>query len=172
MAAVVIGRVGTDVVVPGEVCVKTGVRTREFVVLRGSTTPPWVHVLLIVTIVGWLWASAMAARRYRVEVPFVHRHWDRWRSIRRAALLLGLVGVILACWASVAGVPHSAAFLGLTVGAVVLGVGNSLVNTVGVTQRGDLLLLTRVDPDAVVAIRAGMTAARRVSHPDVEAGSA
>lgn len=172
MAAVVIGRVGAEIAVPGDVCVKTGIRTREYVVLRGSTTPPWVNVLIIVTIVGWLWASAMAARRYRVEVPFLHRHWDRWQRIRRIACVVGLLGVILACWASVAGVPHSAAFLGVTAGGVALGVGNSLVNTVGVTQRGDLLLLTRVHPDAVAAIRAGMTAARRVSHPNVETGSA
>ncbi|XBB69692.1 hypothetical protein ABFU82_10395 [Nocardioides sp. WV_118_6] len=171
MAAVVIGHVGGEIAVPGEVCVKTGIRTREFVVLRGSTTPPWVNVLIVFTVIGWLWASSMAARRYRVEVPFLHRHWDRWRRIRRTAVLVALIGVILACWASVAGIPHSAAFLSLTVGGIALGIGNSLLNTVGLTQRGDLLLLTRVHPDAVVAIRAGLSTARRVSQPGTEARS-
>lgn len=85
---------------------------------------------------------------------------------------IGLLGLIAACWASVAGIPRSVAFLSLTVGGVVLGVGNSLLNTVGVHQRGDLLLLTRAHPDAVAAIRAGLRPAHRVSHPDVEAGSA
>ncbi|GAA3653949.1 hypothetical protein GCM10022237_12390 [Nocardioides ginsengisoli] len=53
-----------------------------------------------------------------------------------------------------------------------VGVGNNLRHTVGFVQRGDLLPLTRVHPDAVTAIRAAQTAAGRVSHPGVEAGSA
>jgi hypothetical protein len=168
----VIGRVGSEVVVPGGVCVRTGVPTRQFVIIRGSTVPRWVHVLLPLTFLGWIFASGMASRRYRVEVPFVHRQWDRWNRLRLAAWAIALSGVIMTCGAALADVPHAGSFLCLTAGGVVLGVGNGLANTVGFVQRGDLLLMTRVHPDAVAAIRAARSDARRVSHPGAEAGSA
>jgi hypothetical protein len=172
MAAVVIGPVGGDVVVPGGVCVKTGARTPQYVIMRGSTTPGWVSFMILFTFIGWLWASSMASRRFRVEVAFLHEAYDRWNRIRRIAWIIGSLGVMLACWTSVADIPHAAAFLSLTAGGLVLGVGNALLNTVGFVQRGDLLMMTRVHPDAVAAIRAGQAEVRRVSHPGAEAGSA
>ena len=157
MAEIAIGRVGSEVVVPGGVCVKTGVRTREFVVIRGSTRPAWVHVLLLFTVLGWMFASSMASRRYRVEVPFQHRAWDRWNRIRWVAWGVGTGSVVAAYGASAAGVPHSGAPLCLTLGALLLGVGNGLVHTVGFRQRHDLLVMTRVHPDAIAAIMAAVT---------------
>ncbi|TNM41218.1 hypothetical protein FHP29_09480 [Nocardioides albidus] len=95
---------------------------------------------------------------FRVEVSFQHRAWDRWSRLRRVAWALAIGGVAGVIWASASDVPHAGAFLCLTVGASVLGVGNALAHTVGFRQQGDLLVMTRVHPQAVAAIRRAMTA--------------
>lgn len=118
--------------------------------------PAWVHALVVLTFLGWVFAQAMSSRRYRVEVPFQHRAWDRWNRIRRLARVLGVGGVVVSFWASASGAPHGAAFLALTAGALVLGIGNGLVHTVGFRQQDDLLVTTRVHPDAIAAIMAAV----------------
>jgi hypothetical protein len=162
MATVVVGRVGTDVVVPSDVCVKSGVPTTDRVIIRGSTAPRWVMVLLVFTIVGWLFATAMTSRRYRVEVPFEHSLYDGWRQLRNFVVAVGSVGVIAAVVASLNGLGHPWVPLLLTVGAVALGTANTLRHHVGVQQRGpETLVLTRVHPAAAEAIVRG----RALSSP-------
>jgi hypothetical protein len=153
MARVVLGRIGSEVVVASDRCVKSGVPTSQRIVVRGRTTPGWVHVLLVFTIIGWLFASGMASRRYRVEVPFRHELYDRWRRINRAAWLLGLLGAGLTLWATVAGGDRAGMFLAIAVGGLALGLGNALLHNVGVRQQdASELVLTRVHPDAAAAI--------------------
>ncbi|MBM7519735.1 hypothetical protein [Nocardioides nitrophenolicus] len=160
MAQVSVGRVGGDVVVPGDVCVKTGVPTRQRVTISGATVPSWVHALIVFSFLAWLIAQSNSQRRYRVEVAFQHAAWDRWNRLRRLAWALGTGGLVAAFWASTSGVPHGLAFLALTAGGFVLGLGNALVHTVGFRQQDDLLVMTRVHPDAVAAIRAARIASQ------------
>lgn len=177
MAEIAIGRVGSEVVVPGEVCVRTGVPTRQRVTIRGATVPRWVHVLIVFSFFAWLIAQGNSQRHYRVEVPFLHHAWDRWNRIRRVAWALGVGGVVASFWASASGVPNGAALLALTAGGLVLGVGNALLHTVGFRQYDGLLVMTRVHPDAVAAIRVAMQVPSqpgpdRVFGPGSEEGSA
>lgn len=156
MATVVVGHVGTDVVVPSDVCVKSGVPTTHRVTLRGSTTPDWVIVLLVFTIIGWLFASVMSSRKYRVDVPFQPYLDKQWRQLRDLAVVVGSIGVIAAVVASLSGLDHAWVPLLLTVVAIVLGNVNSYRHLVGVQQRGpETLVLTRVHPAAAEAIVRG-----------------
>lgn len=154
MASVVIGRTGDDVVVPGGVCVKSGQPTRQFVIMRGSTTPAWVHVLLVFTIIGWIFASSMASTRFRAEVPFLHRRYELYRRGFLVAFGLAVFGVVAAILGAVLGADHAEAWLLVTLTGVLFGVGNGLLTTVGFHERDGLIVMTRVHPAAVAAIRA------------------
>lgn len=157
MPNVKLGRTGSTVVVDLDVCVKTGAATRGTVTLRGSTTPPWVSVLLVVTVVGYLFASVMASQKFRVTLPYTHAVYDRWQRGRRLAWALGLAGVAalvlglvtgryVGVWAGAAGV--------VVVVALVVGIVNGRRNGVGiVATRHDDLVVTRVHPAFAAAVR-------------------
>ncbi|MCL2613761.1 MAG: hypothetical protein FWD95_11095 [Nocardioidaceae bacterium] len=153
MAIVAVGPVGADVVVPTDVCVKSGVPTRDRVTIRGSTTPGWVWVLLLLTIVGWIFVSIMTSRRYRIEVPFRHDLNDRWRRTYRIATGLVVAGFGATIAAIIARLDHALVPLLLVVAGLLIGTVNGLVRNVGVRQIGDeRLALTRVHPAAAAAI--------------------
>lgn len=158
MSNVRLGRTGSTVVVDLDVCVKTGLPTTGTVTLRGSTTPPWVTFLLLVTVVGYLFASAMASQKFRVTLPYTHAVYDRWQKGRRLAWLLGLAGfagLILALMTSsrYVGVWAGMAFVVIVV-ALIFGVVNARRNGVGiVATRHDDLLVTHVHPDFAAAVR-------------------
>ncbi|MEO9326219.1 hypothetical protein ABFT23_22205 [Nocardioides sp. C4-1] len=158
MANVRLGRTGSVVDVDLDVCVKTGVPTRGTVTLTGSTTPPWVGFLLLITVVGYLFASAMASKKFRVTLPFSHAAYDRWQQGRRLAWgagLVGLVGIVLTvvvgdglvgAWTAVPGA--------VVVAALVGGVLNGRLRGVGiVATRHDDLVVTHVHPTFAVAVR-------------------
>jgi hypothetical protein len=154
MGSVVVGRAGADLVAASDLCVKSGRRTPDRVTVRGSTTPSWVNMLLIFTIVGWLFATGMSARRYRVAVPFSHEIHDRWRRLNRASWLVGVGGAGGTIWATSAGALHAWMLLGVSVVGLAIGLVNWAFNNVGVRiNRDDELVLTRVHPTAVAAIR-------------------
>lgn len=132
------------IVVPSDVCVKSGVRTGYRVTLRGSTTPSWVMFLLLFTVIGWLIAVRMTSSRYQVVVPFRQDLYERWFKINFFAWLLGIAGVVIAVAAGLAGFERAAIFLSLTGVALVGGLVNSWKNTVAVVLSGEELLLTRV----------------------------
>ncbi|QIG44875.1 hypothetical protein G5V58_20685 [Nocardioides anomalus] len=158
MPDVILGRAGSTVVVDVDVCVKTGVATKHRVVLRGQTTPTWVSVLLLFTVVGYLFAQAMTSRRYHVTLPFAHAVHDRWRRNRRLCWAAGLAGTGAVVMAATVGHGYAGLWAGagltLIAGGVVLGAANALVNNVGVRMtRADELVLTRAHPFFVRAVR-------------------
>lgn len=154
MPCVVVGRAGADLVVASDLCVKSGRRTTDRVILRGSTTPAWVNMLLIFTIVGWLFATGMSARRYRLAVPVSHEIHGRWRRLNRTSWLVGVGGAGGTIWATSAGASHSWMLLGVSVVGLAIGLANGCVHNVGLRlNRDDELVLTRVHPTAVAAIR-------------------
>jgi hypothetical protein len=143
MAEVVLGRAGTEVLVDLDVCAKTGRRTRDRVTLRGTTTPGWVLVLLLFTVVGFLLARAMTSRRYSVTLPFVHDVHDRWKRNRQLAWALGLVGLCLVVVTAIAQAgPWGAIGLALVVVALIGGSVNGVRNGLGFSsdRDGDLVL--------------------------------
>lgn len=156
----VLGRTGSSVVIDPDVCVKTGVRTDHRVLLRGETTPSWISVLLLFTVVGYLLASAMSSRPYRVTVPFSERIWRRWRTNRRLAYAGGLIGVGTLVASAVSGTYAGGLWLGVglafIIGAIVAGAVNAWTNNVGIrATRDDDLVLTRVSPAFAEAVRSG-----------------
>jgi hypothetical protein len=162
VAIVAIGRVGEQIVVPTAVCVKSGVATTDRVIIRGSTTPAWVSALLLFTVIGWLFASGMAARSYRVDVPFRHDIHDRWQRFYRIAWGFGVVGAAGTVGAIIAGMDHALMPLVLSVAGLVTGLVNGLTNNVGVRQIDvDRLAMTRVNDAAAAAI----TRARATPQP-------
>ena len=165
MAQIAIGRVGSDVVLASDVCVKTGLPTSERVTIRGATVPSWIHALLVFTFLGWVFANAAASRRYRISVPFRHDAYNRWRRVRSLAWILGGAGIVLTVGSLRAGVSDGGAFLCLSAGALVLGVANGLLGTIGVRQHGDRLVVTRVHRDAAVAIEETRQPARIAIWP-------
>jgi hypothetical protein len=151
---VVVGRASAELVVASDLCVKSGRRTTDRVIVRGSTTPGWVNMLLIFTIIGWLFATGMSARRYRLAVPFSHKIHGRWRWLNRTSWLVGVGGAGGTIWAVSAGVSHAWMLLGVSVVGFAAGIANGTFNNVGVRiNRDDELVLTRVHPAAVAAIR-------------------
>lgn len=158
MSTVRLGRTGSTVVVDLGVCVKTGRPTRGTVTLRGTTTPPWVSFLLLVTVVGYLFTSAMASQGFKVTLPYTHAVYDRWQQGRRLASTLGLVGIAGLVAALVTDSRYAGVWVGMTLAviavAVVLGVVNARRNGVGiVATRHDDLLVTHVHPAFVAAVR-------------------
>jgi hypothetical protein len=150
----VVGRAGADLVVASDLCVKSGRRTVDRVIVGGGTTPGWVNILLIFTIVGWLLATGMSARRYRLAVPFSHEIHDRWRRLNRTSWLVGVGGAGGTIWATSAGAPHAWMLLGVSVVGLAMGLANGVFNNVGVRITRDReLVLTRVHLTAVAAIR-------------------
>lgn len=154
MASVVLGRVGSAVVVSSDLCVKSGIPTRQRVILRGSTTPAWVHVLLIFTIVGWIFASSMASRRFRAEVPFLHQRHELYRRGFLVASGLSVFGVVAAILTAVLDGGSPAAWLLLTLAGMLFGFLNGLLTMVGFHERDGLLVMTHVHPAAAAAIQA------------------
>ncbi|KRA29428.1 MULTISPECIES: hypothetical protein [unclassified Nocardioides] len=158
MADVILGPAGSTVLVDLDICVKTGRVTDERVTLRGQTTPSWVTLLLLCSIVGFLFAAMMTSRRYRVTLPFSHAAHDRWSGNRRLAVLVGLAGVAVLVAAATVGDDFSGLLAGVggafVAGGLGLGVLNAARNTVGVHVRRDDLVLTRAHPLFVEAVKA------------------
>ena len=130
-----------------KVCVKTGIPTADELTLRGSAAPSWSWFMIVFGFLPWLVASMASSQSYAITVPMQAAVWRRHRSVRRAAVVLFVVGVALALVATAQGRDNSAflllpAFLGAAVYA-----GNEWFNTIGVQLSGDGgLLLTRVHP--------------------------
>ncbi len=159
MADVVLGRAGDAVLVDLDVCAKTGHPTSQRVRFRGSTTPGWVTVLLLLTVVGFLLASLMTSRRYEVTVPLARPAHDRWRRHKRVALIVALAGAG-ALVAAATDLVGQAGFWGvsgivLVAAALVGGTVNSMVNGLEfhATRHGDLVL-TRAHPAFAQAVAA------------------
>lgn len=158
MADVTLARAGSAVLVDLDVCVKTGVSTNNRVTLRGHTTPAWVTLLLLFSIIGFLIAGSMTSRRYRVTIPFSRPVHDRWRSNKALAWLAGLAGAgALVASLSVGGDPASLLVGGGVVllgGGAAIGAWNAWTNNVGihVSHDGDLVL-TRAHPAFAKAVR-------------------
>ncbi len=155
---VILGRAGDIVLVDLDVCVKSGVATQQRVTLSGQTTPAWVTVLLLFTVIGFLFAGAMTSRRYRVTLPFTHAIHDRWRRRRRLGWSLGLAGLGAVFVAATVGDGHAGLWVGaglaLTAGGVGMGSTNALMNNVGIHMTRDSeLVLTRAHPAFVRAAR-------------------
>lgn len=112
-----------------------------------------MHVLLIFTIIGWVFATAMASRRYRITVPFAHAAYDRWRRLHWLAWGLGVGGVAGAIGTGMAGWPDAWLLFGVSAAGLGLGLVNARVNTIGVRRdrEGDLVLV-RVHPAAAAAM--------------------
>ncbi len=159
VADVVLRRAGSTVLVDLDACAKTGRTTGQRVTLRGSTTPGWVIVLLLFTVVGFSLAQAMTSRRYSVTLPFVHEAYNRWKRNAFLAWVVGLGGP-RAVWIAAAHHGDKAGIWGgvgiaLLAAALVGGSVNSAVNGVGVrTTRDDDLVLTQAHPDFAHAIAA------------------
>lgn len=137
--------------------------------MRGRTTPGWVDVLLVFTVVGWLFAIGMTARRYRVSVAFTHAIHDRWRWLNRLAWVLVLGGAGATIGAAQAGSELVWLMLGVSASGIVLGPVNSWINNVGIRQgRDGELVMVRVHPAAAAAMvhagggRLGTSLTRRV----------
>lgn len=159
MADVVLGRAGSTVLVDLDVCAKTGQTTSQRVRLRGSTTPGWVTVLLLLTVVGFLLASTMTARRYDVTAPMDRAAHARWRRNRRVALLIGIggAGAVVVAATDLGGASAFWGVTGIALVAVALvgGTINGTLNGLGFrTTRGDDLVLTRAHPAFAQAVAA------------------
>jgi len=151
----VVGNAGDEyLVIDSDVCLKSGRRTSDKVTLRGGTTPSWVNVLLLFSIFGWVFASGMSTRRYRMQVPFSHAIHARWRRWSRVAWVVGVGGLGATIGAAAAGVQVEWMLLCVGVAALGMGLGNASMNNVGVREnRDNELVLTRVHPTAAAAIK-------------------
>jgi hypothetical protein len=159
MADVILGRAGSTVLVDLEMCVKTGATTTQRVTLRGSTTPGWITVLLLFTVVGFLIATAMTSRRYRVTLPFSHAVHDRWRQNRRLAWSTALAGAAALLMAGTGGSDYAGLWVGpgiaFVAGGLAIGTTNALRNNVGIHVNGDNeLVVTRAHANFAHAVRA------------------
>lgn len=158
MADVTLPWAAEKVVVDLDTCIKTGRTTNETVTLRGTTTPLWITVLLVVSVFGYLLATMMTMRRYELKVPFTHAAYDHWNRRRWAAWAAGLAGGGFLAGAVAADGGHSGVLAGvglvILTGAVVLGVANSLRNSVGIhlNRDGDLVIV-RTHPAFAEAVR-------------------
>lgn len=151
MAEVVLGPAGSRVDVDLGTCAKSGRPTAYRVEFRGSTTPGWVGLLLLVSVVGFLFASSMTSRRYRVTLPFTHELHERWRRGRRMAWAFAAVGVVVIVAAAAIGgdaaVPGVAVGVGLMTVAMVGGVVNAVRHGIGFRMTRDQeLVVTGVHP--------------------------
>jgi MFS family permease len=146
MADVVLGPVGSRVDVDLGTCAKSGRPTAYRVEFRGSTAPGWVTVLLLVSIVGYLFADAMTSRRYRVTLPFSRELHDRWQRGRRVAWLVAAVGVAFVVATLVVGGGTGFALLLVGVGLMAVAMLGGVVNAV---RHGIGFRLTR-DQELVV----------------------
>lgn len=147
MTDVVLGQAGSTVVVDLDVCAKSGRTTDELMTLRGRTTPAWVTVLLLFTVVGFLLAGAMTSRSSSVTLPYVHDVYRRWKRNKGLAWVVGLGGIaalVVAATSSGDAVGlWGIAGVTLVVAALVGGTVNAMVNGVGLrmTRDGDLVLV-------------------------------
>jgi hypothetical protein len=147
------------------VCVKTGTPTADVLTIRGSAAPGWSWAMIVFGFLPWLVASVASSKRYAIEVPMHAAVWRRHRSVRRAALILVVAGVVLALVAVSQGRDNSAflllpAFIGMAFYA-----GNEWFNTIGVhLTRDGGLLLTRVHPDFERALLESLRETRTGGH--------
>lgn len=155
---VILGRAGSTVFVDIDICVKTGQVTSQRVTLRGQTTPAWVMLLLFLTVIGFLLASVMTSRRYRVTIPFTHAIHDRWRKNHRLAWGVGIAGAGALIAAATFGASYASLWIGIGIAFIVAGLvsgtANAMTNNVGVhLTRDHELVLTRAHPAFVQAVR-------------------
>ena len=129
------------------VCVKTGTPTADVLTIKGSAAPTWSWFMIIFGFFPWLVASMASSKSYEIQVPMQAAVWRRHRRVRRAAVVLFVVGVTFAIVATIQGRPNSGillmpAFIGAAVYA-----GNEWFNAIGVQlSREGGLMLTRVHP--------------------------
>lgn len=159
MADVILGRAGSTVLVDLDTCVKTGATTTQRVTLRGSTTPGWITALLLLTVIGFLIATAITSRRYRVTLPFSHTVHDRWRQNRRLAWSAGLAGGAALLVAATRADDDAGLWVGAGIafvaGGVAIGTTNALRHHVGIRVNGDNeLVVTRAHANFAHAVRA------------------
>lgn len=158
MADVTLPWAAEKVVVDLDTCIKTGRTTNETVTLRGSTTPLWITVLLVVSVFGYLLATSMTKRRYELTVPFTHAAYDHWDTRQRRAWIVGLAGIALVGVGLVTGGsaawPLALTGLALVAGGAVYGISNTHAHTVGVrvTRHNDLVIV-RTHPAFAEAVR-------------------
>lgn len=126
----------------------------------GSTTPGWVILLLLLTVIGWLIALTMTSRRYEIDIPFRHDLHERWRRLNRRVWLLGISGVAIALGSGLAGFDRAPLFLALSAVALVLWLVNHWANAPGVVLSRDQLLLTRVHPALAASLARRMEPSR------------
>lgn len=158
MSEVVLGRAGSTVLVDLAVCAKTGQTTSQRVSFRGSTTPGWVIVLLLFTVVGFLLAMTMTSRRYRVTLPLVHEAFARWKRNRLMAWIVGSGGVaaLVAAATNFGGEAGLWGGVGIALVAAAL-VGDAVnrsLNGLGFRTKDDDLILTRAHPAFAQAVAA------------------
>lgn len=163
MAEVVLGRAGSNILVDLDVCAKTGRVTGERVTIRGNTTPGWVLVLLLFTVIGFFLAYAMTSRRYLLTLPFAHDAFARWKRNALLAWVVGLAGVasVIAGAADVAG--ESAVWGSIGIAAVVAALVGGTVNT-----RVNGLTVRRTRDEDLVLTGAHAAFARAVAEASVE----
>jgi hypothetical protein len=147
------------------VCVKTGTPTGDVLTIRGSAAPAWSWFMIVFGFLPWLVASMASSKRYAIEVPMMASVWRRHRSVRRAAFLLFVAGIVLAIVATAQGRQNSAILLLPAFAGLALYAGNEWFNTVGVQLAKDgTLLLTRVHPDFERALLDPRQGARTGGH--------
>ena len=130
------------------VCVKTGTPTADVLTIKGSAAPSWSWFMIIFGFLPWLVASLARSKRYTIRVPMRAAVWRRHRTIRRAAFIAFVAGLVLAIVATVQGRDNSAILLFPSFVAMAVYAGNEWFNTIGVQlTRDGGLLLTRVHPD-------------------------
>jgi hypothetical protein len=146
MAEVVLGPAGSRVDVDLGICAKSGRPTAYRVEFRGTTAPRWVVVLLLVSVVGYLFADAMTSRRYRVTLPFTRELHERWQRGRRTAWLVAAAGVVFVVATPFVGGGAGLALLLVGVGLMTVAMLGGVVNAV---RRGIGFRMTR-DQELVV----------------------
>lgn len=162
MAEVILPGTGRTMVFDLDTCVKTGRTTSQRVTLRGRTTPSWVILLLLLSVIGFLLASSMTSRRYEITLPFDHAQYRRWFLGRGVAFIVGLIGAGTLVVGAMSRGQYAGAMalagLVIVLGAVVWGTFNGWVNGVAVrVNREHDLVLVGVHPHFVEAVRTAST---------------
>jgi len=130
------------------VCAKTGAPTADSVRLSGSAAPGWTGAMILFGLFAWAFAAFMSGRRYELVVPFKREVLQRYRSWRRAGVVMFALGLIMTAIAAATGRPKAVVLLGVSLVGLVFIIGNEWKNAVGVrlSNDGDLIV-TRVHPD-------------------------
>jgi hypothetical protein len=148
VASVTIPTTDDLTVVPGDVCVQTGVTTTERIVIQGNAAPRWVVVPVL-----WPYLFALFVRGYRIELPMTYDALDLWRRMHRIAWVGTLGGTAAVPVGALAGLPAPMCLLAVPVAFLGFGVWNGLAHRPGIrrTWRGRTKLL-RVHPAAAAEI--------------------